>query len=173
DMLTAEEAPVTTRLNAREAKVQASISALGSLKSSLSDFQTALAKLKEPSAFANRSVTSSNTAAFSATTTTTSGSAELGDYAIDVVQLAKTQKLASSNFASASTTVGSGTLSISTGGSSFNINIEAGVNDSVAGIRDAINNAPGNSGVRASLLTVSDGAGGTATKLVLTATESG
>src|SRR5690606_24051383 len=82
DMLTAEEAPVTTRLNARESKVQASISTLGSLKSSLSYFQTALAKLKDPSAFANRSVTSSNTAAFSATTTTTSGSAELCDYAI-------------------------------------------------------------------------------------------
>jgi flagellar hook-associated protein 2 len=43
----------------------------------------------------------------------------------------------------------------------------------LAGIRDAINNSPDNKSVKASLLTVSDGQGGTATKLVLTSTKTG
>lgn len=169
-IVNAERAPAETRLAVREAKVQASISALGSLKSSLADFQTALGKLKNTSAFSARTATASDTSLFSATT---SSGAELGSYAIDVVQMAKTQKLASGNFAGPSSVVGSGTLNIEVGGSAFNVDITAGVNDSVAGIRDAINNAPGNTSVRASLLTVSDGAGGTATKLVLTSTQPG
>ncbi len=170
DILNAEKAPVEARLTTREANVQASISALGNLKSSLSDFQTALGKLKNASAFSSRSTTSSDSTLFSATGST---SAELGSYQIGVVQMAKTQKLASANFASASTVVGNGTLNIDVGGKSFSVEITAGQNDSLSGIRDAINNASGNTGVRASLLTVSDGAGGTATKLMLTSTKSG
>ena len=171
DIINAEKAPVESRLNAREAKVQASISALGSLKSSLADFQTALGKLKNASAFTNRTATASDTTLFSATTASSGSTAELGSYAIGVVQMAKTQKLASANFASPSAAVGSGSLNIAVGGSSFNVDVTAGT--SLTGLRDAINNANGNAGVRASLLTVSDGAGGTATKLVMTSTKSG
>ncbi len=170
NIINAERAPVQNRLVAREAKVQASISALGNLKSTLADFQTQLGKLKNASAFSARTAVSSDTTLFTASG---NNSAELGSYAIDVVQMAKTQKLASANFAGSSSVVGSGTLNIEVGGSTFNVDITAGQNDTVAGIRDAINNAPGNTGVRASLLTVSDGAGGTATKLVLTSTTSG
>jgi flagellar hook-associated protein 2 len=169
-IVNAEKVPVETRLAAREAKVQASISALGGLKSTLADFQKAIGKLKDASAFATRSATSSNTSLFSASA---SSGADLGSYAIGVVQMASPHKLASGNFDGASAVVGSGTLHIASGGSSFNVDIRAGDNDSLSGIRDAINNAPGNNGVRASLLTVSDGDGGTATKLVLTAANSG
>lgn len=170
DILNAERTPVKTRLDQQEAQTSATISALGNLKSTLADFQTALGKLKDPSRFNTRTATSSNSELFTATTTS---GADLGNYAIEVVQLAKTQKLASGNFASADSVVGHGTLTIGVGDKAFNVDIVAGENDTVAGLRDAINNASGNTGVRASLLTVSDGAGGTATKLVLTADKPG
>lgn len=169
-IVTAERTPTENRLNLREAQATASISALGSLKSSLADFQGALAKLKDASAFSARSATSSDSTLFKASAGAT---AELGSHAIEVIQLAQTHKLASADFSDPAANIGAGSLTFTVGGKSMTLDIEAGVNDTVAGLRDAINNASDNPGLRASLLTVSDGAGGTATKLVFTATESG
>ena len=166
----AERKPAENRINLKETTLNANISALGSLKSALSDFQGALSKLKSSSFFNTRSAVASDTSLISATATS---SADPGAYAIEVLDMAKAHKVASANFATASTTVGNGTLNITVGSSSFDVTITAGENDTLAGIRDAINNAQGNNGVRASILTVSNGMGGTASKLVLTASHSG
>lgn len=171
DLLTkiidAERTPASNRIKLKEAQVTASISALGSLKSTLADFQSALTKLRNPDFFNAKSATSSDSTLFTATA---QAGADLSSYAIEVIQMAKAHKVASANFANANATVGSGKLTIGVGSNSFDIDVAAG--DSVAKIRDTINAVP-NSGVRASLLTVSDGNGGTATKLVLTATQGG
>ena len=82
-------------------------------------------------------------------------------------QLAKAAQLGSDAFASASTTVGTGTLTISVGDSSFSIEVGEGGN-SLANIRDAINKSAANKGVQASLLTDVEG-----THLVLTSTKTG
>lgn len=169
-MVTAEKQAPQALITNRKSLATATISALGSVKSKLSALQTAMAKLKDTSFFAGKTATSSNTDAF---TVTADKSADAGSYDISVVNLAKANKIASGNFTDAGATVGSGTLTIGVGGSTFDVAITAGSNDTLAGIRDAINNAAGNTGVKASILTVSDGAGGTASKLVLTANDTG
>jgi flagellar hook-associated protein 2 len=172
-IIDSEKTPANNRLNLKETKLNATISALGAIKSTLSEFQASLAKLKSASSFNARSAVVSDSSLISATA---SAGTDPGAYAIEVLAMARAHKVASadaSDFASASTVVGSGTLNITVGSSSFGVNITEGSNDTLAGIRDAINNAPGNSGVRASILTVSDGPGVTASKLVLTSSSSG
>jgi flagellar hook-associated protein 2 len=76
--------------------------------------------------------------------------------------------------------VGTGTLSISVGGVPLQVAIDAG-NNTLAGIRDAINRAPGNTGVRASVVTADGGsylllaatAPGTAAAITVDALEAG
>jgi flagellar hook-associated protein 2 len=70
-------------------------------------------------------------------------------------------------FASSTATVGVGTLSLSVGGQSFDVSTSTGT-DNLDALRDAINSAPDNTGVTATVLNGSDGA-----RLILTAKESG
>ena len=169
-LVSAEKDPRQKQIDNRKALTNATISALGSIKSKLSAFQTAQAKLKETSFFAGKTATSSDTTLFSVTASNT---AAAGNYNISVIDLAKANKVASGSFASADTVVGSGTLTIGVGSNTFDVAITAGQNDTLAGIRDAINNATGNTGVTASILTVSNGSGGTESRLVLTANTTG
>lgn len=167
----AERVPEETRLSTREIEIQADISAYGSLKSSLSDFQSALSGLTSLTELAARSAVSTNESTFTATAT--SGAA-VGSTAIQVVQLASNHKLvSSSDFTGLDDAVGAGTLTIDVGGESFDVEIVGGENNTLVGIRDAINDDANNPGVTASILTVSDGAGGTVSKLVLTGDETG
>ena len=170
-ILDAESKPAVERFKLDETTITAKISALGAIRQTLAEFQASLAKLKTGTQFSGRSAVSGDSTLFSASASTT---AELGSYQIEVLDLAKTNKLASTNnFATADTVVGNGTLNISVGSKSFDVTVAAGTNDTLAGIRDSINNAPDNAGVRASILTVSDGVGGSTRKLVLTAANSG
>ena len=169
-LVNAEKAPQQAIIDQNTASAKASISALGTLQSKLTTFQSALANLKDTSDFNAKTATSGDTSSFTASAVST---ADIGSYNIGVVTLAQANKVASANFATQNTSIGSGTLTIGVGSQSFNVTISAGVNDTVAGIRDAINASASNTGVKASLLTVSNGSGGTAVKLVLTSTSTG
>jgi flagellar hook-associated protein 2 len=169
-LVDAEKAPQQAIIDQKKTVTNASISALGTLQSKLAAFQSALANLKDTSDFNAKTATSTDTTSFTASAVTT---ADVGSYNISVLKLAQANKLASSNFADQTVAVGHGTLTIGTGSQSFNVTITAGVNDTVAGIRDAINGTSGNTSVKASLLTISNGTGGTAVKLVLTSTNTG
>ncbi|MDO9232903.1 MAG: flagellar filament capping protein FliD [Methylotenera sp.] len=161
---------------------QSQISAYGSLKSALSAFQTSVGALAGAAQFNAQTVSSSNTSVFSATS---NGNATIGDYAVTVSQLAKSQKLALGGFANTSDVVGTGTLTISFGTftpevispaspSTFSPNATKtdvlitidSTNNTLAGVRDAINAA--NSSVSATI--VNDGAGN---RLVITSKETG
>lgn len=167
----AEKEPTEKRLSTREIQIQADISAYGSLKGALKDFQTALTGLTSLQSLAARTATSSSTDTFTATAT---NGAAIGSTSIQVLQLASNHKMVSnSSYASASAAVGAGTLTIGMGSKSFNVQITGGQNNTLAGIRDAINSASDNPGVTASILTISDGMGGTVSKLVLTGDETG
>lgn len=167
----AEKVPTQQRLLLRETEIQAEISAFGSLKGSLSDFRKSLANLTSLQNIAARSATSSNPESF---TVSGSSSASVGTSQIEVVNLASAHKMVSSaTFASPSAAVGAGTLEISLGSSSFSVDIVGGQNNTLAGIRDAINSSTENPGVTASILTVSDGAGGTVSRLVLSSDDTG
>ncbi len=167
----AERVPTESRLDRREVEIKAEISAFGSLKGALTDFQSAMSGLSSLKDLAARSATSTNESTFTATA---SSGAAVGSTDIQVTQLASNHKLVSTaDFASSSAAVGAGTLSLSLGASSFDVTITAPDSNTLGGIRDAINDAADNPGITASILTVSDGMGGTVSKLVLTADETG
>lgn len=94
--------------------------------------------------------------------------------AADGNAIAQNQQLQSISFDTVSTAVGEGQLAISVGEDSFTVDISVGAgNNTVQGIRDAINAAVDNTGVTASIILVDDGGGGTDAQLILTADSAG
>ena len=179
-LVDADIAPKTNSLDRRESGLKAELSAIGSLKSVLSDLDKSLTDLKDGSAFDLMSID-----APAAVDILQTGSPSVGQYTIEVDTIAASQVLATSGFASASTIVGSGTLSISVGtptyagdatsgsytgftaasGKTATITLDSS-NNTVSGIRDAVNAA--NIGVTASLVV-----DGTQTRLLFTADDTG
>lgn len=169
-----------TQLQNQVGGVQTEISAYGQLSSALSTFQQSLTQLTMPTAFQALSATSSNT---SALTSSAVVGAQPGTYTINTTQLAQAQSLATAGQASLNTHLSSGsgssTVTFTFGtqsGSTFapNLSQSSGSvtinssNDTLAGMRDAINGA--NLGVTASI--VNDGSG-TPYRLVLTSNTTG
>ncbi|MBW6453127.1 MAG: flagellar filament capping protein FliD [Methyloprofundus sp.] len=168
-LVAAEGRPAYGSIERKEGAANERLSALGRLKSSLSDFRTATGKLNEVDSFSKHQVVSKNEDILTAT----SGlGAAAGSYSIEVRQLAEAHKLTSAGYANASSVVGSGTLTLSVGGSAFSVTLD-GTSNTLQGVRDAINTASDNTGVNASIINVDDGLGGTVSKLVFTAKETG
>lgn len=155
---------------------QSKISAYGTVKSALTTFQSSVSALSSASKFNAQKATSSDT---SILTAKTDGSSTVGNFDITVSQLAKSQKIASSGFASSSTTVGTGTLTISfgtydSGGNTFTANADKddltvtidSSNNTLEGIRNAINDLNGD--VTATIVN-----NGTTSQLVVTSKDSG
>jgi flagellar hook-associated protein 2 len=162
-LVTAEGQPTVTRLNTQEVALQADLSAYGSLKGALSSFQSSVQALKEPSAFKVRTATSSHTDLF----TVTAGSAAVaGSFSIVVDQLAQAAKVRSGDFTAETDVLGEGSLAIGLGSSSFNIAV--GADMTLAGLRDAINSATDNPGLKATIIKVDSGS-----QLVLTSEKVG
>lgn len=165
ELVAATQAPQEALIESQTTAVTSQISALGTLKSTLSTFQSALTSLATPGAFQSLSASSSDTSVFSATA---GAGAVPGTYGITVSALASAQQLLSNAFAGGSSAVvGTGTLAISLGATSFNVSIDA-TDDTVGGIAAAINSASGNPGVTAAVVNGSDGA-----HLVLSSTLTG
>lgn len=181
-LVTAERTPIETRFNQREAALQTRISALGSFKGALSQFQSALAGLKNADTFkSGASATVSNDKLLAATAT---AGAPVGSYSVTVEQLAQGQRLATSadhRFDSLADVVGTGTLTFqfgTYGGTAANptfaanpdkavktVTIDAS-NNTLSGVAKAINEAK--IGVQASV--INDGGG---YRLVLGSTTTG
>lgn len=153
-LVEAERAPQANRLASKEARIQARLSAFGSLKSALDTFKNSLSALKDPDTFTKRSATVGDTDVFKATVGET---AVAGNYSVSVEQLATRHKIASAAYADSATSVGTGTLQFTVNGESFSIDVEAGA-DSLADIRDAVNSAEDNVGLKASIVNDQDGA---------------
>lgn len=165
ELVAATQDPQESIISNQTESVTAEISAVGTLQSALSTFQSSLAALDTASSFGSETASSSNTSAFTATA---NSSATLGSYSVSITQLAQAQQLVSNAFSGGSSaTVGTGTLQLSLGGTSFSVTINSS-NDTVAGIAGAINAATGNPGIEASVVTGTDGA-----HLVLTSSLTG
>ena len=159
-LVAAEQVPAEARLNAREASITSLSTSFSSAKSAVSDFESAANKLALASTFSQFTTSSSDTT--KATISATS-SASLGSYQLAVTNLASAQTLASGTFSATTDTLGTGTLTIAIGTpsysgstyssfsqtSSVDITIDSS-NNTLAGVRDAINNA--GAGVNASIL---------------------
>lgn len=151
-LMALERQPIQ-KLQSKQSQVNAQISAYGSLKSKISDFQSAMSALGSASSFKLYQAVSSNESVFTATA---DSDAAAGSYSIDVAAIAERQKLSSAAYTDSSTTVGEGTLNISVGSDSFDVVIDSS-NSTVAGVRDAINNASDNTGVTATIVTDDNG----------------
>lgn len=163
-LVQAERAPADSRISSRSSKVQSRLSAYGGLRATVAEFQDTLKKLQSETAFKGRTAQVSNDTLVKASAGTT---AAPGLYNLSVEALASTQKLASGAFTDATTSVGTGHLDIGAGAVSFSVDIAAG-SDSLSSVRDAINKAAGNPGIRATIVNASNGS-----HLVLTAAGSG
>ena len=155
ELVSATQAPQEALIANQTTAVTSELSAIGTLQSALSTFQSALQPLSTPSAFNALSASSSNSTVFTASA---SDGAVAGSYSITVGNLASAQQLLSGAFAGGSNAVvGTGTLSLSLGGSSFSVTVN-GNNDTVAGIAAAINSAANNPGISAAVVNGTDGA---------------
>ncbi len=163
-LVAAEGQPVATRLGQQEARAQAKLSAFGSLKSVLADLRDKLDTMKDAKQFLTRRASSSNEDVF---TVTSDSEAVPARYSVEVVQLAQAQKLTSGAFADADAVVGTGTLTIQMGGVGTAIAIDS-ENNTLAGIRDAINSSQDNPGVAATIVNAESGS-----YLILTADKTG
>lgn len=163
-LVAAERAPKQNQIVKQQTDVATRISAMGSLKGALSGFQTVLGPLKSLDAFNVRSATPGDPEIFTATA---SSAAPPGVYDIEVEKLAQAHQLSSDPFGTADTVVGTGLLTINVGEKSFTVKVDD-TNSKLSAIRDAINKAPDNAGVRAAIVNATDGA-----HLVLTSNKSG
>ncbi len=171
-LVTAEGQPAFNAIKRQEDTAQARLSGLGTLKSALSDFKSVVSKLKDGSLFQTHKAASSNETFLKATAGIGSVA---GSYSVEVVKLAAKQKsISTAEFINSSDIVGNGSLTFTTSaGATFDVTID-GSNNTLQGVRNAINSAEGNDSVTASIINVDNGAGtGTIAKLVLTARNSG
>lgn len=163
-LVAAKKAPQQDQITNQAAAANTELSALGQVSAALSALQSAMAPLSDGSAFASRTVTSSDTTVLGAGS---DGTAVNGNYNIVVNKLASSLKASSGAFASSSTAVGTGTLTLAVAGKSMSLTLDS-TNNSLAAVRDAINKASNNPGVSATIVTGSDGA-----HLVLSSTQTG
>jgi len=169
-LILADVQPAENRLNTKEASYQAQLTAYGSVKSLLSQFQAAAASAGVASQYIGKLA---STSLFDTVTATADSSADVGDYDLEVSTLAKAQSLASSAFSATTATLGTGTLTISLGTvgydsgassvtgftqktntTSVSVAIDSS-NNTLTGVRDALNAA--SAGLNASV--VNDGSG--------------
>lgn len=164
-IVSAEQAPKEGQLKRLESKTTTQLTSLGQLKSAISTFQSALSALNSPSSFLARNVTSSES---KVATATASQSAVAGNYRIEVEQLASSSKIALAAIPSdADTKLNTGALTIKAGDKELTIAVDA-TNNTLAGIRDAINSSGAESGLSATVITDDQGS-----RLVLSSTRTG
>jgi len=189
NLMAVEQQPLT-QLTTQEAKYQAKLSSLGSIRGALSSLQVAAKALATASAV-NYSANASDSTAL---TLTAGSTAQPGTYNVIVKNLAQPQKLLAAGVASSSTAIGSGsdtTLTFTFGTITGTANTDTGLypsgtkfdrnpaktavavqidssNNTLAGIRDAINAA--GAGVTASI--INDG-GASPYRLTITANDTG
>lgn len=193
DQLTqAEQAPLTV-IKQKQSSYNTKLSAYGQLQSMLAAFQGAANQLSKPNFFNAATATSSNT---NVLTATGSNTAAAGTYSVNVTALAQAQSLVGTGQAKQDVAIGTGTIHIdfgtiaggtldsnpasptygkysgatftaNAGSTGFDITVDSS-NNTLQGIRDAINKA--NAGVTASI--INDGSG-TPYRLVLNANNTG
>ncbi|MCC2615099.1 flagellar filament capping protein FliD [Aestuariibacter halophilus] len=168
-LLEAERKPKQDRLDAKEESLDAEISALGTLKSKMSDFLDTVDELRSDFTLQGREPTIDNPdEAVEPFTAEASNSAVQGSYQIAVTQLASGSRIESAKaidggFASSSDSVlgaGSGSLTfkIDSTGDSFSLNVTAGM--TLQQLRNAVNSATDNFGVTASIIDTGTADGG-------------
>ncbi|WP_417706750.1 flagellar filament capping protein FliD [Pseudomonas sp.] len=164
-LVNAEKAPKTNQLDNLEKQTTTRISAIGTLTGAMNSFKTALDALNKPALFESRTASTSNSSVLKAAATAT---APAGTYSVQVQQLAASSKVALQSVSGGTgATFNSGTLEISVGSTNISVDVTA-ANNTLAGMRDAINEAGKDSGISATIITDDSGS-----RLVLNSTKTG
>ncbi|MDC8830453.1 flagellar filament capping protein FliD [Alteromonas gilva] len=178
-LLNAERAPKEARLKDKEEKIQSEISALGQIKSKLSDFKDSVDKLRKDSDINGREPTITNpTEDKEVFTAEASGSALRGTYKVAITQLASGSRIETADAVYTSGTdkvltdgAGDTTMTFKINGSTdetFTIDVKQ--NMTLAQLREAINKNENNFGVNANIIDTGTAAGA---KLVFTSDVTG
>lgn len=160
-LVDAERAPTENRLNRKQSTARTQLSALGALKSAASNLLSAVEALKDFETELKAASSDDDTVAVSVG----GDGAVPGRYRIQVQTLARAQSLASEPFDDPDAALGAGTLTLTVGAESVDIDLADGAN-TLSDVRDAINSS--DAGVNAVI--VRDGE---AHRLLLTSEESG
>jgi flagellar hook-associated protein 2 len=129
-LVDAERTPRKDAIDAKMKKEEAKITGHGAIKSLLTQLQTALAKINDAKEFTSITVNNTQPTAFGATS---SASALSGSYSIEVSQIAKSTRLATTNFASTSTPIN--------GGIAFGLRLSKGVTETNTVTFNALTNS--------------------------------
>lgn len=167
-LMALERRPLVS-LQQKKEDIDTRISAYGTLKSALSEFQTAMADLSTPAALKVFTATSGDSSVFTASATNT---AAASSFQIEVARRAERHKFASAEALDTATFGGTSgdALTIQVGENATDIvTVDLGAAKTLGDIRDAINEDPVNPGVTATIVFGNNGN----QKLVLTADDSG
>ena len=153
-LVAAERAPADARITKLDKANTSDLTAVSTLRGAMATFQDKATALKDATALVLRTATSANTAFFTATADST---ASTGSYDIEVKNLAAAGKFTTVSLgATTASAVQTGTLAVTQGSTTFNVVINSS-NNTLSGLRDAINSSASTTGVTASLLTLADG----------------
>ncbi|ANI13943.1 hypothetical protein A9C11_08055 [Pseudomonas citronellolis] len=163
-LVNVQKTPKQNQITNQKTATNTTLSGIGTLQSALETFQKALDKLNDSTsnAFAGLAVKSSDTEALTAKL---GSGAAAGTYKVEVTSLATSSKVAT-QYIDKATTFGSGSLSITQGSSTYNVNVSAGA--SLSDIRDSINTQLQSSGITANIITDDSGS-----RLVLSSSVTG
>ncbi len=153
-LVAAERQPLANRLNIKELRAEAKLSAFGKLKSALADFRKAAETASGAAGFGQRLAASSRD---DLVTASASAGAPMGVFPVEVLSLASAHRLASAAYADSDAVIGNGTLSLTVGDQTMDVVLADGSN-SLAGLRNAINLAEDNPGITATIVNAADGA---------------
>ncbi|MGK2235623.1 MAG: flagellar hook-associated protein 2 [Pseudomonadota bacterium] len=149
-LVNAEQAPAEARLNTREGNLTTDISAVGALKSALEKVQTSMEILGDSDKFQQRSTSGSD----DFISISADEDAQPGGYDVKVNNLATEHKILSQAFG-ADTAVGEGTMTLTSGNNSFDIDVSDTA--TLSEIRDAINDSSDNDSINATIITDDSG----------------
>ncbi|MGB0893319.1 MAG: flagellar filament capping protein FliD [Parashewanella sp.] len=162
-LVNAEKAPKESSFNRNQAVANAEISALGSLKSAMSDFLDKLKPLTKPETFTGTKVKASTDDFLDVTA---KKEVAAGSYSVKVNQLATSHKAGTNTVADPEASVGAGTLKFTVNGKSFEYVTSSAT--SLQSVADGINEFPDNDSISASVVNGDSGA-----KLVFTSKKTG
>lgn len=162
-LVAAERAPLDQRIRTRETSISTKLSAFSTLKGALANVKAALQALKNGDVLAGRTANLTDSSAFRVSFG--SGSVA-GNYAIEVLSLASTHKMSSALFSSVTSEPGNGNLTITQGAESFSFSVGSGT--TLQELVETINAHPDNTGLKATLMSTSDGV-----RLLLSSEEGG
>ena len=153
-LVDADKSAKQNQITRQTATNTSQISGIGTLKSVLANFQTAIKNLGSTTTpqFLGYTATSSDPKVL---TSVASNSAVNGTYVIKVDSLATSSKVATAAFPSASSAIPSGTLNITQNGITRPVDIQPGA--TLQSVRDAINAQQGSNGFSANIITDSTG----------------